>query len=147
MPIKDYPFTSIEPDQPRRPMLWVRVVNPATKRAIIALAIVDTGADDCVFPADTATQLGYKLKVGTRKEIRTASGTAYAYTHKSRVDILERLPNGMWGNKILYTIRNRPIDFAQGCEAFLLGRSNFLSNFVVTIDYPRQVLSIRKPKK
>jgi len=147
MPIKDYPLTPVAPGL-ARPMLWVRVINPTTKRGVIALAIVDTGADDCVFPAKVASQLDYKLKAVTPKRIKTAIGTVSVSMHKykPRVDILEMRPDGMPGKKILHTIRNTPIDFIGGCDAFLLGTS-FLSDFVLTIDYPRQVFSIRKPKR
>lgn len=146
MPIKDYHFTSVA-GAPARPMLWIRVTNPDTKKGIIALAIVDTGADDCAFPAIVAAMLGHKLKSVPPKEIKTASGTTYAYAHTSRVDILEMRPDGLPGKKILYTIPKTPIDFIQGCNDFLLGTRNFLSKFVVTIDYLRQHFSIRKPKK
>ena len=145
MPITNYPFPVVLGIS--RPMLWIRVINPATKLAIIALAIVDTGADDCVFPAKSAIELGHNLKAVARKPIKTASGTAYAYPHTSRVDILEMRANGMPGNKVLYTIADMPIDFVQGCDAFLLGVGSFLSKFVLTINYPRQVFSIRKPGK
>ena len=145
MPIKDYRFTSVSSDPPR-PMLWIRVTNPATKLGIIALAIVDTGADDCVFPAQAAIQLGHKLKMGTRKIVKTAGGQSYAFAHTSRVDILETLPDGMFGSKVLYTIRDTPVDFVEDCGAFLLGRGKFLNKLILTIDGPRQRFSIRKSK-
>lgn len=146
MPIKDYRFTSL-PNAPARPMLWVRVVNPDTNLAIIALAIVDTGADDCAFPADVATKLGHKLESVAAKKTNTAGGQTKVYAHTSRVDILETLPNGMFGNKVLYTIRDAPIDFVEGCSAFLLGRGKFLSKFVLTVNGPRQRFSIRRPQR
>lgn len=121
MQITNYRFTSVGSSRPR-PMLWVRVTNPDKKSsAIIALAIVDTGADDCLFPAQAATQLGHVLKSISPKTIKTAGGDTKAYPHTSKVEILETLPDGMWGNKVLYTIPDTPIDFVVGCEAFLLG--------------------------
>ena len=146
MPIKGYPFTQVGPGLPR-PMLWIQVTNPNTLLAVIALAVVDTGADDCVFPAQTAIQLGHNLKAVLPEQIGTAGRPAKVYAHTSRVDILEMLPNHMPGNKVLYTIPDTPIDFVEGGENFLLGVGKFLSKFVLTIDYPRQVFSIRKPKK
>lgn len=148
MPIKDYPLTPVAPGL-ARPMLWIRVFNPTTQRGIIALAIVDTGADDSVFPGKVTIQLGYKPKAVTPKKIETASGTVKVCIHKykPRVDILEMRPDGMPGGKILHTIRNTPINFIRDCDAFLLGTRNFLNKFVLRIDYPRQVFSIRKPKK
>ena len=146
MPIKDYRFTSVSSDPPR-PLLWIRLTNPSTNLRIIALAIIDTGADDCVFPAQAAIQLSHKLNMGTRKTIKTASGQSYVFAHTSRVDILETLPNGMFSSKILYTILDTPVDFVDGCGAFLLGRGKFLNKLVLTIDGPRQRFSIRKPKR
>jgi len=148
MPIKDYPLTQVAAGL-ARPMVWIRLFNPATKRAVIALALVDTGADDCVFPAKVAIQLGYKPKAVISQRIKTASGTVRVGIHKyrPRVDILEMRPDGMPGQKVLHTIRNTPINFITRCEDFLLGTRNFLSAFVVTINYPGQVFSIRKPKK
>ena len=146
MPIKDYRFTSLS-NAPPRPMLWVRLGNPDTNLAIIALAIVDTGADDCAFPADVATKLGHKLDSVAAKKTNTAGGQAKVYAHASRVDILQTLPNGMFGKKVLHTIPDAPIDFVKGCDAFLLGREKFLSKFVLTVDGPRQRFSILKPRR
>jgi hypothetical protein len=145
MPIKNHPFATIL--GVNRPMLWIRAINPDTGQGVIELAIVDPGADECVFPATTATELGHTLESGSKKSIKTASGTTYAYSHTSVVDILDMQLNGMPGSKVLYTIPKMPIDFVQGCDHFLLGVGNFLKDFVLTIDYPRQCFSIRKPKK
>jgi hypothetical protein len=145
MPIRNHPFTLTSGMS--RPMLWIKIANPRTKDAIIARAIMDTGADDCVFPAKVAAKLGHNLKAVPPKPIETAGGTTYAYSHTCRVDILGTQPNGMFGSNVLYTIPKMPIDFVMGCDAFLLGVENFLIKFIVTIDYPRQVFSIRKPRK
>jgi hypothetical protein len=128
-------------------MVWIKVGNPAKNLAIIALAIIDTGADDCVFPAEAATVLGHDLERGTHKIIRTASGTTDIYRHTSVVEVLEMQPNGRWGNRILYTVHKTLIDFAVGCDCFLLGCKQFLSNFILEVNYPRQVFSLRYPPK
>jgi hypothetical protein len=146
MPIRDYPFTPVRRDF-ARPMLWIRVVNPTKNLAIIALAIIDTGADGCVFPAEAAIVLGHDLKRGTHKTMRTASGITDTYGHTSRVDILQMQKNGKYGNEILYTIPDTLIDFAVGCESFLLGCKQFLSHFILEVNYPRQVFSLRYPPK
>ncbi len=126
-------------------MLWVRVTNSATNQAICALALVDTGADDCVFPAAVASELGYHLKSGTRKEIGTAGGNTYAYTHICTVEVLEMRRDGTAGSRILYRLPGTPIDFAEGCDMFLLGSRSFLSDLILEIDYPRQIFSLRCP--
>jgi len=128
-------------------MLWIRVRNPSKSLAIITLAIIDTGADDCVFPADAAAVLGHDLERGTHKIVRTASGKTDTYGHTSVVEILQMQSDGRWGNEILYTIPDMLIDFAVGCESFLLGCRQFLSNFILEVNYPRQVFSLRYPLK
>ena len=145
MPIKDYPFTSILSGL-ARPMLWIKVTNPHTKSGLITLAIIDTGADDCAFPADVAVKLGHNLESVPAKNVNTASGQAKVYSHTTQIDILETLPNGMRGNRVLYTIPDTPIDFVDGCEAFLLGTKNFLSNFILTVNYPHKVFSLSRPR-
>ena len=144
MPIRDYPFTQVTRHH-CRPMLWVRVINPVTGLAVEALALVDTGADDCVFPAEIAEALGHKLTSVPAKQMVTASGSTVAYPHTSKIQVLEMLPNGRAGDRILYTLADTPIDFAKGCQAFLLGARKFLSKFVLTVNYPHRVFSLRKP--
>jgi len=146
MPIKDYPFTPVTPSH-ARPMLWIRVTNPHTNTKVVMQALLDTGADSCAFPADTAEQLGHNLRSAPATVVFTASGQTEAFAHTSRVDILEMRPDGLAGNKVLYTIDDTPIDFIQGCDDFLLGVRDFLEEFVLTIDYPRQRFSIRKAGK
>lgn len=128
-------------------MLWIRVTNPHTNTKVVIQAIVDTGADSCAFPVDIAEQLGHNLESVPAKLVFTASGPTEAFAHTSRVDILEMRPDGLAGDKVLHTIDDTPIDFIRGCEDFLLGVQDFLDDFVLTIDYPRQCFSIHKPKK
>lgn len=129
-----------------RPMLWVKVSNPHTGAAVISLAIVDTGADACAFPAKAAFQLGHDLEPVSPKEVSTAKGKTFAHPHTTRVDILAIRPDGRPGDKVLYTIPNTLIDFTKGLDAFILGTKNFLSKFILKIDYPRQALSLRLPQ-
>ncbi len=148
MPIKDYPFTRIAPDC-SRPMLWIRVSNAHSDApAILVKAVVDTGADECAFPASIASQLGHQLHKGlATKTVRTASGKTRAFSHTSRVEVLAIRADGLPGTKVLYTLPETPIDFIQGCESFLLGARNFLKPFVLEIDYPAEVFSVRRPSR
>ena len=43
------------------------------------------------------------------------------------------------------TIADTPVDFMPNLPVVLLGVANFLSNFVITIDYPSKLFSIKKP--
>ena len=128
-------------------MLWLRITNPHTKVApFVTLAIIDTGADECAFPAEGATLLGHDLESVQPKPIDTAGGITWAYPHTSRIEILEKRPDGSAGDKVLYTIPDTLVNFTKGLKVFLLGARNFLSKFVIKIDYPEQVFSIRKPQ-
>lgn len=156
MPIRDYPFISVVPisdtqakisvkGPQARPRLWIRVTNPNTNLAIVASAIIDTGADACAFPAPVATQLGHNLTSVNPKIMNTAKGQTKAYPHTSKVEILEVQSNGAPGSNVLYTIPDTIIDFTVGLPEFLLGCCNFLNKSILEIDYPRQVFSIRIP--
>lgn len=146
MPIRNYPFTDPGDGKPR-PMLWVRVINPHTQQIHPPiLALVDTGADECAFPAAAAFLLGHELEVVARKKVITAGGTTFAYPHMSKVEILEKQPDGRPGDKVLHIISDTPIDFMIGLKSFVLGTKHFLSLFSLKIDYQRQVFSIYRPQ-
>ncbi len=146
MPIKNHPF--IDPvDGCLRPMLWVRVTNPHTHiQNPPVLAIVDTGADECALPAEIAFRLGHTLDAVPRKEVMTAGGKTWAYSHTSTIEVLDRLPDGRPANNVLYTIPNKTIDFTVGLKSFILGTKHFLDQFVLRIDYTQRIFSIRTPQ-
>ncbi len=146
MLIRNYPFIPLGSSAPR-PMLWIRIFNPDIPNVgIQVLAIVDTGADNCSFPPPVAIQLGHVFESVQRKPIETAAGITYAYPHTTSIQIMDQNPDGTCGSNVLYTIPRTLVDYTIGCKAFLLGRTQFLNKFVLKIDYPRQVFSIRRPE-
>jgi hypothetical protein len=42
-------------------------------------------------------------------------------------------------------MENTPVDFLPNLNVVLLGASNFLSQFILTIDYPNKKFSIKYP--
>ncbi|MCD4830229.1 MAG: aspartyl protease family protein [Anaerohalosphaeraceae bacterium] len=128
-------------------MLWIRISNPDHPEIspVKFMALVDTGADDCVFPASAAQALGHNLTTVKPKVIHGVNTPALAYPHTSTIEILEIDSVGLPTTKVLYTIKNTPIDYLVGCQNFILGTRNFLTNFVLKIDYPNQKFSIRRP--
>lgn len=157
MPISNYPFISVErisatkaritvKGPNARPRLWIRITNPDKNCAFEVPAIIDTGADACAFPAKVASQLGHVLKSVPHKTIHTAKGPTFAYPHTTKIEILDVQPNGLPKRKVLYTIPETTIDFTEGLPEFLLGRKEFLNKFILKIDYPNQVFSIRWPQ-
>jgi predicted aspartyl protease len=134
MPLKNIPFTKVCPQDTPRPWLFVDIVNPRAKKKIRFLGLIDTGAHDCTLPADYASLLGFDLKAGAKKKIITGNGTATAYSHEAAIEVGD------------YRIRNVLVDFAPHLNVVLLGTNGFLTRFVLTVDYPRKVFSL-KPSK
>jgi len=145
MPIAEYPFVRRTDESPPRPMLHLRISNPATRRHVDALGLIDTGADECALPARFAELLGHNLQAGKAQKIRTASGSTTAYSHRCTIDIFDTHALCEGREQVVHTLENTPIDFLPKLGPVLLGVRSFLSGFVLAIDYPRRVFSIRRP--
>lgn len=87
MPVRNYPFTVIRPGDLARPYLPVTIINPITDKQIRVYALIDTGADECAFPASFAPILGHNLQAGQPKKISTGNGITIAYSHITRIVI------------------------------------------------------------
>lgn len=135
MPVRNYPFSIIRPGDIARPYLPVTVVNPDTNRQIKVYALIDTGADECAFPASFAPLLGHNLQAGQVKKISTGNGLTIAYSHTARMTIEE------------FSTQDVLVDFMPNLYIPLLGVRSFLSNFVLTIDYPNKVFSLLLPDR
>lgn len=139
MPISNFAFTDIG-DGFARPFLLTKIVNPFNGNHVLCFGLVDTGADDCSVPASIAKSLGHDLQAGRQREIGTGNGMSIAYEHTVRFEILHPI-----SKKPLYIIQDTPVDFMPNLPLVLLGTQNFLSRFILTINYPLKTLSIRYP--
>jgi len=83
-----------------------------------------------------AEKLGHKLNAGIPKSINTANRETTAFAHRTKIQILDVEENGYPGNRVLYDMPEQQIDYTCGLPAFLLGQSNFLSHFILKINYP-----------
>jgi len=133
MPIRNYPFSIIRLGDIARPYLPVTIVNPDTQKQINAYSLIDTGADECAFPASFAPILGHNLQAGQLKRISTGNGVTIAYSHTTRIII-----EGFSTQDVL-------VDFMPNLNIPLLGVRSFLSNFILTVDYPQKLFSILLP--
>jgi predicted aspartyl protease len=131
MPIRNYPFSTIQKGVLPRPYLPITIMNPDTNKKLKVFALIDTGADECAFPASFAPLLGHNLQSGKQKNISTGNGITIAYGHTTRIEI-----EG-------FTTRDVLIDFMPNLNIPLLGVRSFLSNFILTVDYPRKVFSLK----
>jgi hypothetical protein len=139
MPIDRFPF-SANGGGVCRPCLAVRIINPHTGLGFPTYGMIDTGADECAIPAVFAPLLGHDLLKGTSKRIQTGNGETVAYSHTTAVEIIDPRDNA-----VVYRIDDTPVDFMPNLHVVLLGVRNFLGRFVLTIDYPKRVFSIKLP--
>ena len=133
MPIRNYPFSTIRPGDAARPYLPITITNPDTKNRLKVFALIDTGADECAFPASFAPLLGHNLQAGEQKRVSTGNGVTIAYGHTTRIEI-----EG-------FTTQDVLIDFMPNLVIPLLGVKSFLGNFVLTVDYPKKAFSLNLP--
>ena len=131
MPAREYPFYAARPGDLPRPYLPVRVVNPEGAKELRVYALIDTGADECAFPASFASLLGHNLQAGQTRRISTGNGITIAYGHTTRIAI-----EGFSTQEVM-------VDFMPNLNTPLLGVKSFLSNFVLTVDYPNRTFSLR----
>ena len=131
MPIRNYPFSTIRKGDLPRPYLPITIINPDTNKKLKVFALIDTGADECAFPASFAPLLGHNLQSGQQKNISTGNGITIAYGHTTRIEI-----EGFATQDVL-------IDFMPNLNIPLLGVRSFLSNFVLTVDYTKRVFSLK----
>lgn len=131
MPIRNYPFSIARPGDIARPYLPVTIINPTAGKQLKVFALIDTGADECAFPASFAPPLGHNLQSGQQRKISTGNGITTAYSHTTRIEI-----EGFTTQEVL-------IDFMPNLNIPLLGVRSFLNNFVLTIDYPNKTFSLK----
>jgi predicted aspartyl protease len=135
MSARNYPFSVIRPGDIARPYLAVTIINPDTEKRINVYALIDTGADECAFPGSFAPLLGHNLQAGQLKRISTGNGITTAYSHTTRIII-----EGFSTQDVL-------VDFMPNLNIPLLGVRSFLSNFILTVDYPSKQFSLTFPNK
>jgi predicted aspartyl protease len=85
MPVRNYPFSVIRPGDVARPYLPIAILNPNSGIQINVYALIDTGADECAFPASFAPLLGHDLPSGQEKRVTTGNGITIAYSHTNRI--------------------------------------------------------------
>ena len=133
MPVRNYPFSVIRPGDVARPYLPIAILNPNSGIQINVYALIDTGADECAFPASFAPLLGHDLQSGQEKRVTTGNGITIAYSHTNRIIV-----EGFSTQDVL-------IDFMPNLYTPLLGVKSFLSNFILKVDYPQKTYSLLFP--
>ena len=113
--------------------LPLRITNPATTKFVMVYGLADTGADSTLFPAELATQLGHVLKGSGVKSSITCGieqNNVMTYRHTFKLELLR--PNG---TVVQVAFPRVEIDCAESNPPVLLGASDFLVHFNVSIRY------------
>ncbi len=97
-------------------------------------ALIDSGADSCLFPRDMAEVLGIDVRSG-RKIMYTGIGGQQVPFYFHQVEIFL----GKYQFKTMAGFANTGI----GTSA-LLGQKGFFENFIVSFDYKNRFVEIRK---
>lgn len=147
MSVIDYPFFNI--DGKPKPALPVQLINPANGFEFSTWALIDTGADATVIPAYIANQLYHDI---THKDVITdrfwgMGGTSMVYYHTFRLNIFKSNSDGIVSNEKAIKARKRLYAVEKTLRTMVLGESDFLNRYIITIDYPKKILSLRKPHK
>lgn len=143
MPIVNYPFTTLGPFS--RPMLPIIATNPNTGLCQSAWALIDTGADECAFPANFAALMGHNFALGNQSGISTGNGVASAYSHTTQIDIYGLDALGSVVNNVVHTVPPSQVHYMQGLTTVLLGVQSFLGNFILTVNYSQKIFSVKAP--
>ncbi|MEE8360052.1 MAG: retropepsin-like aspartic protease [Candidatus Omnitrophota bacterium] len=129
------PFQKLGPDDIPRPWLPIVINNPHTGKEVPVYGLIDTGADECAIPAGYAPLLGHDLLKGEQTVIKTGNGETIAYKHT----LCLKFDDVVVGNVL--------IDFMPNLPVVLLGVANFLSHFILTVDYQKSEFSLKKHTK
>jgi hypothetical protein len=77
-----------------------------------------------------------------QSDSKTGGGLCEGYAHTTSIDVFHPQKSGAPA----YKLENIPVDFMPGLDVVLLGVKSFLSEFIITIDYPRYKFSIKRPE-
>lgn len=149
MPIVDYPFQIQGKFRRPAPILPLKVVNPDNHFEYLTWGLIDTGATASIIPDYIAIELGHRLTEGKLCPAFTGSGDAVVYEHTGHIEVLEVKADGSVNeDTVIITIphKGKHIGVLEGCPFVLLGVNDFLTKYVLWIDYTKQIFSVRHPK-
>jgi len=115
-----------------RPFVEVRINNKTAH--IDCLALLDSGADNCLFPAKIGEYLGVDIRKGKTKEFGgIGKGKIKAYFH----DVLLRIENISFKCCAGFTYDRLPY--------VLLGQNGFFDQCIISFDLPQRIIRISVP--
>ena len=123
---------SIKPAQyVYRPVIPVKL--SFGQKVIVFDGLIDSGADECTFPAWILKTLGYDVYTGEKKIFKGIGGSVLTYLHKTSLDISGR----RFISDVYYSHEWDDMPFG------LLGQAGFFTHFNIDFDYKEKMVSLR----
>jgi len=138
MPIRNCPIIQFD----KRDLyvkLPITIINPQNQKTYNTYGIIDTGATKCVIPAAIIGILGFDTT--NCKDVSVMTGSGQSIAHCLITSMIIRHPINPDKNIVL-KIDNVLINYMPNLNIVLLGVEEFLSKFVLNIDYKRRVFSL-----
>ena len=144
MPINNFPLRPHSWYPSEVPQLAVRVINPENGLSCCTAAIIDTGASASLIPEFISKAIGHTINAVRPCHCSTAGpvdATVYPHTYTLEIYSFEE---GASNDAPIITIKNRIIDTAN-CHFMILGVTDFLKDYILTVNYPEKYFSLNKP--
>jgi len=147
MPINNYPFKTNEKILLPSPILPIRIVNPHNNFNYLTWGLIDTGAANSAIPEHIAKTLGHNIQSVQPVPGFGASGNFNVYPHTFKIDIFKMNSRGTVDtNQVVHTISQCRIGVICDLPFVLLGVKEFLSRFLLLVDYTRKRVSVKHPQ-
>lgn len=139
--VEDHPFTQESLVTFAKPLLDIIIQNPSNGEIFKTKGLIDTGADQCAFPPYIAKKLGYALEEGDHSKVITAQKMANAYAHPTII-VFDYYPSNPASGVQQFSTGEIMVNYQEDLHTSLLGVENFLSSFILSVDYRRNVFSL-----
>lgn len=136
----------IKTDSGYTPQIPIRVTNPFNGLSLNCYALIDTGADYCVFPKNIAEKTGHNLDGNDVKSyisqgVSENCVSVFQHTFTIELYAFDR-------KTIIWSSKKETI----GCVNHdnippLLGFNDFVSQFIISFDYATKTITIEIPFK
>lgn len=121
-----------------KPIIPANIINIGNGKSVRYAALIDSGADFCIFDAEMGEYLGIDIKSGEKETFGGIQdrGGACAYLHKIEVEI------GGWKYK---TVVAFSYDIAKRSYG-IFGQKGFFDIFSVKFDYSKEEIELKEKK-
>ena len=107
-----------------RPVIPILIRNPRNHESIDYEALVDSGADRCVFPSEIGEMIGLDIEAGEKQYV---TGVVAGERRPLYMHPVEITSGGYWASRILHLMAGFMPDLSD-CGHGLLGHHGFFDN-------------------